>query len=1236
MTNFDVSKDKSIDLRDGKGVQVGDGNTQYNTFNEIITISVDVIKTRTFNSASPYKGLKKFEPKAADSKRFFGRDQLIYSLMQELDKTNLLLLLGASGSGKSSVIQAGLIPRFEEKYASNLSYFIFKPDKNPFQSLFNAFSGQYGQEKTEIIQQEKENILIELVKNLKEKDNFWLIYIDQFEEIFHLSAQEQGKKFIKALVKLYKYLKSSQDFSVKLMMTMRTDFLDKFSAYPELKYITITQKNIEMIADMKPDELRQAIEQPAAQNGVVFEDGLVKEIMNDVKDQPGYLPLLQYTLDLLWQKDNVAEDRELNIITYRNLGGVRGALQQHVDKIYESLSDEKKEATRIIFLKLVKVKSNQESGTLQKAVSQRAKRSEFQGEFIQGTLTELINNNLIVSQGNIEEKAKDAEGTVEIAHEILLSSWDTLRKWIEDAYQVISIRDDLVKSLYRWQETKKDEDFLAGSLLAEAREKRDNKTFDLVLGEKLTPEQNQFIDQSYAHAERQRNAKVRTARRIAAGSFIALLVSSGLGLTAWNQKNQADLNLAESLGRESLFLFNEGKELDACVTAIKAGKILQNQGKTNREVLNALQTVLVEGSERNRLEGHDSYVNSVSISPDGKTLASGSGDNTIKLWNLETGEQIRTLKGHEETVTSVSFSPDGKTLASWSYDKTIKLWNLETGQEIRTLTGHDYYVNSVSFSPDGKIWASGSVDKTIKLWNLETGQEIRTLTGHDYYVNSVSFSPDGKTLASGSQDGTIKVWNLETGKEIRTLKGHDNSVNSVSFSPIPPSPVTKGGAGGILASGSNDGTIKLWNLESGQEIRTLQGHDYSVRSVSISPDGKTLASWSWDKTIKLWNLKTGKEIRTLTGYDSYVNSVSFSPIPPSPVTKGGAGRILASGSQDGTIKLWNLESGTEIRTLKGHDQTVWSVSFSLDGKTLASGSVDKTIKLWNLESGTEIRTLKGHDQTVWSVSFSPNGKTLASGSVDKTIKLSNLESGAEIRTLKGHDSSITSVSFSPDGKTLASGSMDKTIKLWNLETGKEIRTLKGHDDSVNSVSISPDGKTLASGSDDKTIKLSNLESGTEIRTLKGHDDAVNSVSFSPNGKTLASGSRDNTVKLWNLQSGAEIRTIRGHDDTVWSVSFSPDGKTLASGSWDGTIKLWNLERGEEILTLKGHDNSVWSVSFSPDGKTLASGSEDKTIKLWDLSLDLLLVANCNWVRNYLTHNPKVSESDRHLCDGIGG
>jgi len=1210
-------------------------------------ITAEGIEQKDLKKRSPYKALKRFD--VDDSEYFFGRYQLTEEMRSALETSNLILVLGASGSGKSSVVRAKLIPEFLSTN-STCHNFVFTPKEDPFQSLHESLIGRdkvgpdkdycFSESKAKFVLEGNPNgkpdVLAQVVQRLKDKDSGWLIFVDQFEELFtRCTNLEQRGNFIKSITQIAE----SKDRSVKIVLAMRADFLEQFSPYP--RFGKIVQRQIHLVTDMPEDELELAIKGPAAKNGVRFEPGLVQEIIADVQGQAGSLPLMQYTLTRLWEYEVNLDglgDRRLDTWNYRALGKVRGALEKHVSEIYEDLGEAGQRAAKRIFLSLVKVFT---TDGVEKRVSQSVSRSALQGEAVPETINRLIKENLLVSSAaNLSQaaltqndKSLEQQATIEIAHEILLTSWDKLKEWLQEAQDILLIRSRLEEDMRRWHEqNQSNQELLKSSVLAKVLELKEKQLFELQ-SIPLSAAEKAYI----AVSEQFQKRELKRARRVAAGALMAVVVSSGLGLMAWNQTKQAELNQADSLGRYSQSLFSEGKELDAVVQAIRAGKTLQKQHATDPVVMRAVQQAIYGSSERQRLEGHDAAVKSVSFSPDGKTLATGSDDTTIKLWNVETGKEIRALKGHDAAVNSVSFSPDGKTVATGSADRTIKLWNVETGEVIRTphddgfleigstslsrgfseshgspkLVGHDAAVNSVSFSPDGKTLATGSTDQTIKLWNVETGKKIRTFKGHDAAVNSVSFSPDGKTLVTGGYD--VKLWNVETGEEIRTFKGHDAAVKSVSFSPD----------GKTLVTGSHD--VKLWNVETGEEIRTLKGHDSYIWSVSFSPDGKTLVTGSADRTTRLWNAETGKEIRILKGHDDVVTNVSFSP----------DGKTLATGSADKTIKLWNVETDL-VRTLKGHDKAVNIVSFSPDGKTLASSSYPQDLKLWNVETGKEIRTLK--DSAGASLSFSPDGKTLAVSNF--AVKLLDVKTGEEIRTFKGHENLVLSVKFSPDGKLLATGSGDLQIKLWNVETGKEIRTFKGHDiltgheSFVNSVSFSPDGKFLVTGSADRTIKLWNVETGEEIGIVGGHDAAVTSVSFSPDGTTVATGSDDKTIKLWN---GRTVISLNGHAAAVTSVSFSPDSTTLATGSTDQTTKLWSVKTGKEISILRGHDAAVSSVSFSPDGKLLATGSDDKTIKLWviDLNLDSLIGRSCDRVRNYLTYNPHVSQSDRHLCDGVG-
>ncbi|NEQ70424.1 MAG: hypothetical protein F6K21_34020 [Symploca sp. SIO2D2] len=514
--------------------------------------------------------------------------------------------------------------------------------------------------------------------------------------------------------------------------------------------------------------------------------------------------------------------------------------------------------------------------------------------------------------------------------------------------------------------SEEDDDFLTASQeQALETERKDSQ---------ILAEANYILDQ----AKQQSQRRTKIASWLFIISLIFAGVAGGIGYYSQQKTTKAKFDLeatkVEVQARESKALWRGDQIFDALLIALRAAnqmQLLLEKAQTTpqtKTVLNSielqtkvtLQQAIYDVRERNRWKAHQNSVTSVSFSPNGKLLASGSWDNTIKIWDLEEGEELLTLSGHQSSVKSVSFSPDGKLLASGSWDNTTKIWDLEEGGEPLTLSGYQFGTESVSFGPGGKLLASGSGNK-IKIWNLEERGELLTLSGHQSSVKSVSFSPNGKFLASGSSDKTIKIWDLEEGGEPLTLSRHQDPVYSVSFSPD----------GKFLASGSYDKTIKIWNLEKGGEPLTLSGHQAWVNSVSFSPNGKFLASGSYDKTIKIWNLEKEGELLTLSGHQYSVTSVRFSP----------DGKLLTSGSSDKTIKIWNLEKGGEPLTLSGHQYSVTSVSFSPDGKLLASGGEDHTVKIWDLEKREEPLTLSGHQDSVFSVRFSPNGKLLASGSL---------------------------------------------------------------------------------------------------------------------------------------------------------------------------------------------------------------------------------------------------------------
>jgi WD40 repeat protein len=1192
---------------------------------QIIQSSVEVVTQRELNKNSPYQGLKRFNFK--DRERFFGRDKLIARLFEAVNRSSLSLVLGASGSGKSSVVRAGLIPELKKSLEAQTFYdFIFTPNQDPFDSLYRCLLSEekdysFSTAEAEIALEAKADSLSKVISNLRKDEERWLIFVDQFEELFTICNDlDKRKNFISGLVQVAK----SGNSSVKIVLAMRSDFLEQLSFYPDLGNLA-NQNNIHLVAEMYPDELRQAIEQPAAKHGVMFEKGLVEQIIQEVEGQKGYLPLLQYTLNLLWESEcqslgangrpNI-EDRTLNKKNYAALEGIRGALHNRVSEIYSNLNQDQQIITKQIFLKLVNIVDH---GYGRKAVSRRAYRDEFVGESVGKILNKFIEEKLLVSSGEYSSSKELQVGgsnhlrqsaTVEIAHEILISSWDELKGWLEEEKEAIILKNWLAGETRRWQKirskdrSKAGDELLKGSRLAQVVEFRKKDAFKNVGG--LRPEENEFIDASIV--ERDRLIQVEETRE--KWQLIAVSLTSvgfaGLALFAGMQWRQAEqqrtiLQLSEQAQEASNLL--SVNPVEGVVTAIALnGESRDRFGDRFAQILpqvrSSLRDAIAVPTERNVLSGdRDPPVWEAVFSPDGQVIASAGDDGTVSLWDLKGNPISQPFKGHQGLVHSVAFSPDGQYIASGGGDRTIRLWDLKGNPIGQAFKGHQSQVLSIAFSPDGQYIASGSDDKTIRLWDKQGNPIGKPFRGHQGKIWFVAFSPNGQYIASGGEDNAIRLWDKQGNLIGQAFKGHQDHVFSVAFTPD----------GKAIASGSADNTVRLWDLQGNQISQPLIGHEDYVRSVTFSPDGKYILSGSDDKTIRLWDLQGNQIGQPLIGHEYYIYSVAFSP----------DGATIVSSSEDGTVRLWNTADFQSDRTLVGHLDKVLSVAIDPNGEYIASGGDDRTIRLWDRQGNPLAQPLQGHQKKILSIAISPNGEYIASGGDDRTIRLWDKQGNPLGQPLQGHRRTVTSVAFSPDGEYIVSGSRDGTLRLWDKQGNPIAQPFIGHETAVFSVVFSPDGQQIISGGNDKTIRLWDLKGNQIGQPWDRHTDEVHSVAFSPDGEYIVSGSRDRTLRLWDKQGNLIGQPFIGHGSAVTSVAFSRDGEYIVSGSRDRTLRLWDKQGKAIGQPLQRHESPVSSVAISPDGQQIISGSWDRTVRLWQGgSFSTWLQVTCDRLREH--------------------
>ena len=1131
----------------------------------------------------PYMGLEAFGEGDADL--FFGRDREIQRLVEKVrGGGRFVAVLGASGSGKSSLVRAGLVHALRAADEDWLVVLV-RPGAAPLRALAAQLATlgagrAMGATLDDLTEDPRTlGLAVELAIADSSSGDRALIVIDQLEELFTLCRDQAERAQFVALLTSAVLTPGARTV---LVVTLRADFYARLAGHPELAQLVSAQPLL--LGPLDSGGLLQAIELPARCVGYSLEPGLAETIRSDVGAEPGSLPLLEHALLELWRR---RRGRLLTLEGYRDAGGVDGALAQRAEAVYGAFGAERQKLARRMLLRLT------EPGEGTEDTRRRAGRDELVpvgSVAADEVLRALVDARLLTS-----DRDEAGADVVDVAHEALIRGWPRLRAWIEADRAGLLTHRRLTDAARDWERLGGESGALyRGARLVAAGDWAHAHADEVSSLERHFLETSEAAQRDELTRARQR---ARRLRALAGGLGALAVVVALLAVLALRQRDDARRRT-----REATSLALNGAAIPLLASrpdiALELGYEAYRSSprpETTSTLLAAL-TAMRERRLVGSVSGPDAF-NGVALSPNGRTLAGAGADGIVRLWDARTRRALDTpLRSHANGVTGVAFSPDGRTLASAerlpapSTRGQVRLWDARTHHALGApLRGHTSVVFGVAFSPDGRTLATAGQDRTVRLWNVRTHRARGTpLRGNRGGVRGVVFSPSGRALASAGEDGTIRLWDVRTHRALGApLHGHAGPVYAVAFSPD----------GHTLATANTNGTARLWDVRTHRALGApLHGHAGAVYAVAFSPDGHSLASAGADATVRLWNVRTHRALGApLRGHTGPVVGVAFSR----------DGHTLASTGADGVVRLWDARPDRVLGApLRGHSGTLSGVAFSPDGRTLATANANGMARLWDVRTRRAVgQPLHGHTGAGYAVAFSPDGRTLATADDDRTVRLWDVRTHRALGApLRGHAGPVSGVAFSPDGATLASASADATVRLWNIRKPRALGTpLHGHAGTVYTVAFSPDGRRLASVGDDGTLRLWDVRTHRALGApLHGHAGPVVGVAFSPDGRRLASGGDDGTVRLWDVRARRALGApLHGHAGTVYTVAFSPDGRTLASASDDGTVRLWDVRTHRALGTpLHGHTGTVYGVAFSPDGRTLASAGQDGTLRLW--------------------------------------
>jgi WD40 repeat protein/DNA-binding SARP family transcriptional activator len=1142
---------------------------------------------------APYLGLRSFD--LADASRFFGRSADVARLLDRLGDGRFLAVVGSSGSGKSSLVRAGLVAALRAGAIPGSDTWrtaVLRPGDRPLQALANALGEldpRAGPSAARLA--DDPSHLGAVLRAGNDPVAPTLLVVDQFEEVYTLCRDATHRQaFLVALTTTA----LTASVPARIVIVVRADFYHRLAEHPELA--DLAAANQVLVTPMDEVGMAEAIEGPARRAGLRLEVGLTETILRDVARRPGALPLLQHALLELWRR---RADGVLTRAGYLASGGVAGALAQRAEATYGALEPAARAVARRVLLRLTQPGDGTEDTRRRVPFDELAGDASDRDE-VTHVAAVLVDARLVTSDARADGRAE-----LEVSHEALLRDWPRLRDWIEEDRAGLRVHRRVTAASAEWDRLGRDPGALyRGPHLAEAVAwaERDPAA--------VNAQERAFLDASVAAEHTQRHARVHRLRVAVASLAIGLAVATALSVVAVAQTGRLTVQRRASTAREWAATAVANLDVDperSLLLALEAIELTHDaDGTFVREAEEALHRAL----KRSRVVTSVPQGGSgLAVAPDGTWYITAGQDGTATRWDLD-GREVRTFAGHTAPILDVALRLDGRQLATSDAAGLVRLWNVDGDGPPQVLRQFPLPVHALAFGPDGDL-ALGNEGGQVSRWDPATG-ELRWHDGHEDQVNDLAFSPDGRHLASASEDRTGRVWDLRTG-HVTVLKGHPWQVTGVVSHPD----------GDVVATSSIDGTARSWDLTTGRQLRTFASIS-PVEVVAYTPDGARLIGAGTDGTARVWDSETAEPLLVLAGHTARIERVVAAP----------NGTEVLTASLDDTTRRWDISlgGGRDWLTAPIAYLRYAEVAFTPDGGRFVVPLDAGGVAVRDARTGVLLQQLLGHPAWVVGLTVSADGRfvlgTPGSGGIhaaptgNEEAPIWALTTGRLHAVLKGHTGVVSAGLFATDGAHVLTGSHDGTVRRWLLADGRPVDT--AHLGATIVGLTEDDGRWVAvTAAADGPVAVWREGEQRPALVLEGHTERVISVAFGPDGRLVTGSETEGRARVWDLATGELVATIPGHDAPMRQVAMSPDGSRVATAAEDGTVKLWDTTSADELLTLHGHRLIVHGVAFSPDGRLLASTSPDGTIALHLLPIDEVVALATTRVTRSLTEGECV-------------